>query len=285
MLTPLRSAVKRWTPPAGTGSPLQDILRVWPAIVGDDIALHSRPREILGNTLVISTRSSAWSQQLDFLGPRILAAIAEHARMDAIERLRFRVAPLDAKSVVPRPTLRVPRPTRGSSSGPRSSDEVQTPAEALRLFRDRVTLAQRAKREAGWKECENCGVLFARARATLCAPCAGAAWERRYARVSRLLFDAPWLGYDGTAQLIEGLTRHEYAQIRKRVLQGWWEFLIRAQRRNQVSADGRERLVASSYVLLKTGFEPEEITTVIVRNLLGNELHELLYGRPGAERR
>ncbi len=93
------------------------------------------------------------------------------------------------------------------------------------------------------------------------------------------MFDAPWLGLAGTVRLIEGLTRNEYELIRKVVLQNWWEILVRAQRARRLSGDGRERLVASSYVLLKTGFEPDQITPVIVRNLLGDELHELLYGK------
>lgn len=277
-LTPLRRAVERWAPTTAPGHGVPEILHVWPKIVGEDIAVHCRPLQITGKALVIATASSAWSQQLDFLSPRILAAIAQHAGV-SLERLRFRVAPLRAPPERVPPTLR--RPARPLRPVPTSAEAARTPEDALQLLRAGILQAQRAKRAAGWKECASCRVLLPAAESSLCAPCLGAARERRYSRVSRLMFDAPWLGFEGTAALIEGLTRHEFARIRKRVLQGWWEMLVRAQRRKQVSADARERLIASSYVLLKTGFEPDEITTVIVRNLLGSELHALLYGKRG----
>ena len=45
-----------------------------------------------------------------------------------------------------------------------------------------------------------------------------------------------------------------------------------------VARDGRERLVASSYVLLQSKLAPEAIMPATVRNILGDELHDLLYG-------
>ena len=37
--------------------------------------------------------------------------------------------------------------------------------------------------------------------------------------------------------------------------------------------------MASSYLLLKTGWEPERITPTIVRNELTDEIHDLIYGK------
>lgn len=281
MLTPLRRAMERWAPHTASGDGIADIACMWPRIVGDDVALHCRPVQIVGQALVVATASSAWSHQLDLLSPRILTAIDQHARI-SVDRLRFRVAPPGAPPQR-RASPRLPHGARAVLGAPSPRQVAQTPAEALASLRQGIVGTQRAKRAAGWKECTNCGVLLPASDTPLCAPCAGAARERRYRRVARVMFDAPWLGYEGTARLIEGLQRHEFVQIRRRVLQGWWEILMRAHRRKQVSPDARERLVASSYVLLKTGFEPEEITTVIVRNLLGPELHELLYGKRGIQ--
>ncbi len=281
MLRPLRRAMEHWAPTTASGDGIADIVCVWPRIVGEDVALHCRPVQIVGQALVVATASSAWSHQLDLLSPRILTAIDQYAGI-RVERLRFRVAPPGAPPE-PRASPRPPDAVRAVLRAPPRREVAQTPAEALASLRQGILAAQRAKRAAGWKECANCRVLLPAGDGPLCAPCAGAARERRYSRVSRVMFDAPWLGYEGTARLIEGLQRHEFAQIRRRVLQGWWEILMRAQRRQQVSPDARELLVASSYVLLKTGFEPEEITTVIVRNLLGADLHELLYGKRGTQ--
>jgi hypothetical protein len=52
---------------------------------------------------------------------------------------------------------------------------------------------------------------------------------------------------------------------------------VRARAAKRLSRDGRERLVASSYVLLKSKIRPEEIIPATVRNILGDELHDLIY--------
>jgi hypothetical protein len=91
------------------------------------------------------------------------------------------------------------------------------------------------------------------------------------------MYDAPWLGYGGTAALIEALTVEEYERIRHALLQRWWALLLRAKADGRVSADGRERQIASSYVLLQTRWEPQRITPAVVRNILGDDLMTILY--------
>lgn len=97
------------------------------------------------------------------------------------------------------------------------------------------------------------------------------------------MLEAPWLGYSGTACLVDGLQVGEYERIRSQLLAHWWETLARARAAKQLSRDGRERLVASSYVLLRSKLPPEEIMPATVRSILGEELHELLYGEPPDE--
>ncbi|MGB8798055.1 MAG: hypothetical protein WCC70_10935, partial [Candidatus Aquilonibacter sp.] len=93
----------------------------------------------------------------------------------------------------------------------------------------------------------------------------------------RLLFEAPWLGFAGTAKLVEDLRQDEYESIRRRLLSRWWDRLRRVRLTGTLSRDGAERLIASSYVLLKSELAPERLTPAIVRNVLGDDLHELLY--------
>ncbi len=53
---------------------------------------------------------------------------------------------------------------------------------------------------------------------------------------------------------------------------------MRARAAKRLSRDGRERLVASSYVVLQSKLPPEAIMPATVRSVFGDELHELLYG-------
>lgn len=274
-LRPLKDATGTWTPAVDThGEPLVAIAAAWPAIVGKDIAQHSRPLEIAGDTLLIATRSSAWTQQLSFLGDRVLETIAKSVHIGGITKIRFRVGKVASAGA--RTAGKHQKTARRNAEKTFSS--AATLEEAIEHFREGVITAQRAKSAAGWKECQQCGVQIARRGPAFCLPCEQAESQTRGRRVARLLFETPWLGYAGIAALVEGLSEREYESIRRRVLSRWWEMLGRTARSGKLGKSGRERLIASSYVILKSGLDPERISPAVVRNLLGDELHDLLYG-------
>ena len=161
-------------------------------------------------------------------------------------------------------------------AGARAADPpASSAAEALRRFRTAVDARRRAKLRAGWKECERCGAAIAPRADGLCAICRNVRAQRREAATARLLFEAPWLSYGGAAELIDGLTPADYEAIRSRLLSRWWETLVRARASKRLSRDGRERTIASSYVVLKSKLSPEAIDPATVRNVLGDELHDL----------
>jgi hypothetical protein len=263
----------KWSPGrASAHDPIALLEAAWPEIVGENIAQHSRPERIAGGTLTVATRSSAWSHQLSFLAEQVLEAV--HARCGGIEQLRFRVAKLAERRAPTgprsRPGARQPRPaTLGESA---------SPTEALERFRRNVEGSARARRAAGWGACAGCGALIEPGQAIRCRSCLVAASEAQAAATARLLAEAPWLGYAGTAALVEGLQLEEYERIRGLLLAHWWDILARARSARRLSRDGRERQVAGSYVLLRSNIAPEEIAPATVRSILGDELHELLYG-------
>lgn len=255
--------------------PIVLLAAAWTEIVGDDLAIHSIPSQITGDTLLITTTSSAWSQSLSFLGDDLLARIAARLPSSGLAKVRFRVGKISRRGAAS------PVASRGTAQERVAYDERPPAAnarEALERLRSGLEEAERAKRDAGWKECEGCTALIEPDSGAFCAPCQAARNDERERRVSRLLFEAPWLGYAGTAKLIEGLSSEEYERIRERLLRRWWDRLSRARFNGKVSADGSERLIASSYVLLKTGVAPERINPATVRNVLTDEIFELIYG-------
>ncbi|MGZ3503622.1 MAG: DciA family protein [Vulcanimicrobiaceae bacterium] len=276
-LRSLKTAVITWKPAAERAEDsLVTIREAWPAIVGGDVAQHSRPGDLTRGALTIVTRSSAWSQQLSFLSERILDAVRERTGV-GVERIRFRVGRIVVRSDAA--GAAVTRKDRSRSK--RSADQRVPPAtleEALARFREDVQAVQRAKAAAGWKKCNQCEVWIAPSAGAQCLPCVNALAEQRTRAVARLLYDAPWLGYAGVAELVEELTQQEYESIRKRLLQRWWDALARIAKSGRRALTHRERMIASSYVLLKSGLEPERIAPAVVRDLLGDELHGILYG-------
>ncbi len=275
MLKRLGEALASWSPRGeDAGDPLARASAAWPQVVGAEAARNSQPVRISGDALVVATRSSAWSEQLSFLSERILASIRERFGLTEVRRLRFRGGPFARHA-----TVRVLRGTVGSGTRRRvkARDATASPEEAIARFRVDVTRARRAKEEAGWKQCSGCASLVPPGERATCTACAIAAAQERERLVTRLLFEVPWLGYVGIAALVDGLGRNEYEAIRARLLARWWETLVRAARAKRLSRDRRERLVASSYVIVKSGIEPERIAPETMRSVLGDEIFTVLY--------
>lgn len=272
-MRPLSNAISAWEPSASISADPVSIVRAeWHAIVGNDIAANSRPAEIGRDSLLIVTRSSAWSQQLAFLSERILDALRERTGIN-LERLRFRVGRISATAAAPARKRRGTRRAHGQTREP--APDLQS---AFERFQTDVAAAQRAKARAGWKECSRCGVRIFPSSGSFCAPCENARMQERDARVGRLLFEAPWLGYAGIVPLVGELTLQEYEAVRLRLLRRWKDVLERVRRTAGAQLTTRDRMIASSYVLLKSGLDPERIAPAVVRDLLGDELHQIFYG-------
>jgi hypothetical protein len=274
----LGNALAQWRPAdGGSNEPVALLEAGWKEIVGADVARNSRPARIAGGTLTVTTRSSAWSHQLTFLAEDVLRAVKARVPAAGVEQLRFRVGKIhDAR---PRATPRGQRTARPAAD-PYQGDSA-TAAEALGRFRRQVERRRSGREAAGWKACAGCGALSATAPQALCAACEAARADRIIAATARLLAEAPWLGYSGTAALVSGLRNEEYERVRSLMLAHWWAMLVRARKAKRLSTDGRERIAASSYVLLRSNLSPEEIMPATVRSILGDELNELLYGEGG----
>jgi predicted nucleic acid-binding Zn ribbon protein len=67
---------------------LAGVQRVWPAAVGSAIATEATPSAERGGVLTVSCTASVWAQELDLMGPAILARLNELLGTQAIKRLR-----------------------------------------------------------------------------------------------------------------------------------------------------------------------------------------------------
>lgn len=276
-MKPLSRALTAWRPQAlHPDDPLSVLQTEWAQIVGEDVAAQSRPAEIVRDALVVVTRSSAWSQQLSFLSERVLHAVQERAGI-SVRSLRFRVGRVREPAVAGGSATRKKRGPR-SKPDSRALEPAATLEAAMARFRADVQAAQRAKAAAGWKECMRCGARTHTASGPFCVPCSNTDAQERDAQVARLLFEAPWLGYAGIAPLVQGLTRGQFEAIRLALLRRWKDSLERIRRSVRPRITMRDRSIASSYVLLKSELEPDKIAPAVVRDLLGDELHEIFYG-------
>lgn len=286
-LRPLRVAVDGWAPGRGVAAdPLHRIAAAWPGIVGDAVAAHAEPVQLNGNTLLVVTRSSAWSQQLQMLSPAILTAIRNLAPGLDVQRMTFRLGTLqraDRRSGGRRNRGGAPSggsPGAGGRAGAAPFEPAADAAEALARLRRRV----QAVRGAAPGACAACGApLEGGAPEGNCAPCAGQTERERLLAIQRLVYAAPWLTHADLRADVPDLAAAEFERARRLLLQRWWLVLERAKRAGTLSSSGMERHVASSYVLLQSRLTPDRITPAVVANLLGDELVRLLWPPDGAQ--
>jgi predicted nucleic acid-binding Zn ribbon protein len=63
----------------------------WEALVGAEVARHSRPTALRANVLEVTVDSSVWCQQLQMRRPELLACLREALGADAPRDLWLRV--------------------------------------------------------------------------------------------------------------------------------------------------------------------------------------------------
>lgn len=72
---------------------LADVQRVWPAVVGDTIAAEATPTADRGGTLTVTCKSAVWAQELDLMGPDLVARLNAAIGADLVVALRCSAAP------------------------------------------------------------------------------------------------------------------------------------------------------------------------------------------------
>ena len=271
----LAESLKGWSPVAGApADPVLDLGSRWPELVGGSVAANSRPLKIERGVLTVVTRSSAWSQQLSFLAERILKSIATTVPGAGIERLTFKVGRLAAPRRRP---VAAASASVGQGGATAAFEPAVDTAAAVARFRARVEAYWRAKRTAGWNPCPRCGVPLAPGSASHCGVCADARIGERTSAVMRLLYEMPLIGFEAANESVPDLNRKEFGAIRSRLLKRWWTILQRAVRAGTLTRDGRERAIAQSYVMLKSGMTADRLAPATVRNELGDDLYALIY--------
>ena len=143
MLKRLGQALSEWTPQHREGG--EPLRASGGRMAGDRREGRRAPfatgADQTGDALVVTTRSSAWSEQLSFLAERILASLRQKFGLEGVRRLRFRVGKLSR-----RPTARV---VRGTAPAPGTAPHARAQRRRERRRRDRALSQRRLRAPAG----------------------------------------------------------------------------------------------------------------------------------------
>ena len=90
-----------------------DIYRVWPLVVGPEIARHAQPHAILHGRLIVHVTDSVWLHHLSMMRHRLVPVLNEQLAPAVIREMVLRVGEVPSVPAGPSPKTAPPEPTRG----------------------------------------------------------------------------------------------------------------------------------------------------------------------------
>ena len=90
---PASLAVAALTDRLAPATALAEVQRIWPEVAGPAIAAEAAPTAERGGTLTITCRSAVWAQELDLMGPDLVARLNAVLGRDVVVALRCSAAP------------------------------------------------------------------------------------------------------------------------------------------------------------------------------------------------
>lgn|GEM_PF-383991 len=293
---PLRALLTNWklAPAFAQTQPTRDdalsqLILAWAVAVGSGVAARSRPFKLRADTLTVLTASSAWSDELSLLAPRILEALQRRCPQVAVRQLRFRVASGRSRLIFDgfvrrEATLNARAPERQNESAARRAAAVADAAAGEPRDEDVSALvaglrASQARFDSdrdddGWFVCSSCGRRFlgSGAREALCAPCADRQRRSLDSRVERALMQAPWLQFPDLLLHVPHATKRVADRVRQSLLTRWQSELGFAERRlRRGTITPQDRVLAWSYIMLLARLPQRELGQAVVTDVLGRD--------------
>ena len=115
--------------------------------------------------------------------------------------------------------------------------------------------------------CPSCGQRYTGA-GSVCVLCRNNREAKAESEIRRYLDDAPWARYRDIQQTLPHISEerfeHTLCDLREETIYYLWRF--------------PEETAAIRYIMLKTGFTPEQINDKIIQEHLPKKLHRLIYG-------
>lgn len=205
---------------------VQTVIIHWPDIVGQDIALQSRPTGAKNGILFVAVKAPAWGHHLSMLKEQLLIKIHDHLGQKLLTDIKFYAGKFSdyENFIKDEPDFGVK--LRAVKLSEHQCMEVKKTVYAvndsqLRYRLQRVMVKDQKRRslllQEGWHECLTCSVLCP-PEEQYCTSCVLDHSRRRREEIRRLLADAPWVDYTETCSCI-GCTRTEYVHARHELMQ------------------------------------------------------------------
>jgi hypothetical protein len=204
---------------------IQTVILHWPDIVGNDIALQSRPTSSKNGVLFVAVQTPVWGHHLSMLKEQLLKKIHDYLGQKLLEDIKFYAGNFSnsANFIEDEPDFSLK--LRSVTLSNEQCMEVKKIAHAvndnhLRYRLQRVMIKDRKRRQLllqqGWHQCLTCSALCSPDE-KYCTSCAITNSRRRREEIRRLLADAPWVGYVETNSYV-ACNRTEYIRSKQELI-------------------------------------------------------------------
>jgi predicted nucleic acid-binding Zn ribbon protein len=89
----LAFAVQQLAAELEPATPLAAVQRVWAQVAGSEIAAAATPTAVRDGVVTVSCRAAVWAQELELMGPDVIARVNAALGSEALTRLRCRTTP------------------------------------------------------------------------------------------------------------------------------------------------------------------------------------------------
>jgi predicted nucleic acid-binding Zn ribbon protein len=90
---PVAFALEQLTETLAPATPLAAVQRVWEQVVGADVAAQASPTGLRAGVLTVTCRASVWAQELELMGPELVARLNAELGSEEVLRLRCKATP------------------------------------------------------------------------------------------------------------------------------------------------------------------------------------------------
>ncbi len=90
---PVAFALEQLTDALAPTTPLAAVQRVWERVVGAGVAAQASPTGLRAGVLTVACRASVWAQELELMGPELVARLNAELGSEHVLRLRCKATP------------------------------------------------------------------------------------------------------------------------------------------------------------------------------------------------
>ncbi len=242
----------------------------WPEIVGSENAAHCRALSVQRGVVLVEVDSPVWGHHLSMMKREMIAKANELIGEKLIEDIRFKAGYFkdsqnnqqdgELSPVQEIPALWQVRLSTGERAWleetVKSTADPALRRKMTRILRKELAL-RKLRKEKSWHKCSACNALCPPQDA-LCTTCNLHKREGMVVRLLEMLREIPWLRYAEAAEQLS-CNRQEYQAACEITLSRLASALYHGD---------TDRMTVSSYLMIKTGAKPENVTEGAIQKVL-----------------